>query len=266
MKKFFYLALALFFIKCSSSKQATTNRTISDAAQNYYTLQVYHLSNNDQLSLVENYLKSAWLPALHRNGIAHVGVFKPITNDTATDKKIVVFTPYTSLQQYENMRQRLLTDITLEQQTPAYVNAPYDSPPYSRYETILLHAFKDMPGTAVPQLKGAKKDRVYELRSYESPTEKMFVNKVHMFNEGGEVPLFKRLNFNAVFYASVIAGAHMPNLMYMTSFENMADREAHWKAFGDDPEWKTLSVKPEYQHNVSRNDILFLTPTDYSDF
>jgi len=77
--------------------------------------------------------------------------------------------------------------------------------------------------------------------------------------------LFKKLGFNAVFYASVLSGAHMPNLMYMTSFENMASREQHWKTFGSDPFWKNLSASPEYQHNVSHIDIVFLHPTDYSD-
>jgi hypothetical protein len=87
-----------------------------------------------------------------------------------------------------------------------------------------------------------------------------------MFNEGGEVALFKRLNFNAVFYGDVIAGSRMPNLMYMTSFENMTERDAHWKTFSDDPEWKALSSRTEYQNNVSKIDINLLRATDYSDF
>jgi hypothetical protein len=131
-------------------------------------------------------------------------------------------------------------------------------------ETILLQAFPLAPQLQVPALKAEKKDRVYELRSYESATEKIFKNKVQMFNEGDEIGLFKRLNFNAVFYSEVIAGGKMPNLMYMTSFENMADRDAHWKSFVDAPYWKKLSAMPEYQHNVSHIDITFLRPTDYS--
>ena len=118
----------------------------------------------------------------------------------------------------------------------------------------------------LPKLTAAKNERVYELRSYESATEKIFANKVYMFNEGGEIDLFKRLNFNAVFYAEVIAGSHMPNLMYMTSFENKTDREAHWKNFVDSPEWKKLSTLPEYQNNVSHIDIMLLQPMEYSDF
>jgi hypothetical protein len=264
MKKLIYLSLLFLFTQCSSSKNATTTSSRA-ATKSFYTVQVYHVTNADQMALVDNYLKSAYVPALHRQGIATVGVFKPVDNDTASDKKIVVFTPFTSLQQFERTSRQLQSDITLEQNSPAYVNAPYNSAPYTRFETILLEAFDQMPGMATPQLTGAKSERIYELRSYEGPTEKLYLNKVQMFNEGGEVALFKRLNFNAVFYASVLAGARMPNLMYMTTFENRADRDAHWKAFGDDPEWKTLSAKPEYQHNVSKSDIWLMTPTDYSD-
>ena len=86
-----------------------------------------------------------------------------------------------------------------------------------------------------------------------------------MFNEGDEIGLFKRLNFNAVFYSEVVAGSKMPNLMYMTSFENMDDRNAHWKAFGNDTAWIRLKTMPQYQNNVSHIDITFLRGVEYSD-
>src|SRR5205085_2266819 len=103
-------------------------------------------------------------------------------------------------------------------------------------------------------------------RSYESATEKLHRNKVNMFNEGGEVALFARLNFNAVFYAAVIAGSRMPNLIYMTSFENLNDRNEHWKIFGADPEWKKISSMPEYQNNVSKADIILMKALPFSDY
>src|SRR5690606_21747976 len=148
----------------------------------------------------------------------------------------------------------------------AYRDATFDNPPYQRMETILLSAFKLHPQLTKPSLKGPRADRVYELRSYEGHTEKIFTNKAHMFYEGGEIHLFERLGFNAIFYGEVIAGSRMPNLMYMTSFENMADRDQHWKTFGADPEWKKLSSMPMYQKNVSHIDINLLRPTSYSDF
>jgi hypothetical protein len=122
-----------------------------------------------------------------------------------------------------------------------------------------------MPVLEVPKHKTPAAERVYELRSYEGHTEKIFQNKVKMFNAGDEIGLFKRLEFNAVFYSEVIAGSRMPNLMYMTTFSNMESRNAHWKTFVADPQWKTLSSMPEYQHNVSKIDIFLLYPTDYSD-
>lgn len=122
-----------------------------------------------------------------------------------------------------------------------------------------------MPKIEKSGLTGSKGNRVYELRSYESATEKIFKNKVRMFNQGGEIALFQRLGFNAIFYGEVIFGSKMPNLMYMTSFENKAARDEHWKTFGNDPEWKKLSSLPEYQNNVSKIEIVYLTPADYSD-
>jgi NIPSNAP len=133
-------------------------------------------------------------------------------------------------------------------------------------ENILTKAFSLAPFLNLPALTGPRSERVYELRSYESATEKIHQNKVKMFNEGGEIALFKQLNFNAVFYSSVISGSRMPNLMYMTSFENKADRDAHWKSFGSSPEWKKLSALPEYQNNVSKNEQIFLRATEFSDY
>ncbi|MEI7587606.1 NIPSNAP family protein [Runella sp.] len=117
----------------------------------------------------------------------------------------------------------------------------------------------------LPKLNGPKNERIYELRSYESYTEKIYQNKVKMFNAGGEVKLFSRLGFNAVFYGDVISGSHMPNLMYMTTFENKASRDAHWKAFVDSEAWKKLIADPQYMNNVSKNTSYFLYPAEFSD-
>ncbi|HLS95714.1 MAG TPA: hypothetical protein VK017_09160 [Sphingobacterium sp.] len=62
----------------------------------------------------------------------------------------------------------------------------------------------------------------------------------------------------------VIAGNTMPNLMYMTTFNDMADRNEHWKSFG--PLYKPMHDMPEYQNNVSKNVTLLLRPVVYSDY
>ena len=261
MKRKYFVLLALLGAVASNYAVAQKN---SD--REYYELKVYHFKDTAQEKVLNTYFQFALLPALHRQKIEYVGVFKAIANDTAADKLIYVFTPFKSLKEMQQVNKDIMYDKAYNAAAPGYLNAAYNKPPYTRMEVIILYAFPLAPKMQLPQLRSAANERVYELRSYESATEKIFANKVQMFNEGGEVPLFKRLNFNAVFYSEVIAGAHMPNLMYMTTFENMQEREAHWKTFVEDAEWKKLSSMPEYQNNVQHIDITFLRPVLYSDF
>lgn len=231
-----------------------------------YEIRIYHLQNRDQEARVDRYLKDALLPALQRSGIPKVGVFKPLVTDSLAGKRIYVLIPFRSAAEFARLPQRLGRDREHRVKGEDYLQAPADRAPYSRIETLLLEAFSHMPAPAVPKLNNEPSRRIYELRSYESPTEERFANKVHMFNEGGEVALFDRLGFNAVFYGSVLSGGRMPNLMYMTAHEDMDARERNWKAFGADPEWKRLSGMDFYKNNVSRINIVFLHPTEYSGF
>lgn len=251
--------IILFFIVGMSASSAFA------AKKYYYQLKIYHYKTQAQEGRIERYLEQAYVPALHRTGIKNVGVFKPVKQDTA-DMRIYVFTPFKSVDKLINIDKELYADTKYLTDGEDYINADYKEAPYNRIETLVLQAFPGMPAPAVPNLTGNKADRVYELRSYESATEKYNFNKVRMFNDGDEVGLFKRLGFNAVFYSEVIAGTHMPNLMYMTTFNNKQDRDKHWEAFNNDPYWKSLSAKAEYKNNVSHADITFLYPTAYSDF
>lgn len=231
----------------------------------YYELKIYHLKNKLQEKNLDVFLQSAYLPAMHRAGIPTIGIFKPIEPDTS-NRRVYVFIPFKSLNEFASTEQSLQQDKTYLENGKEYINASYQTPPYDRMESILLHAFSGMPSPRVPALVSEKSKRVYELRSYESATEKYFVNKVEMFNEGQEIEIFERLGFNAIFYGEVLSGSRMPNLMYMTSFNDRGDREEHWKQFREDPEWIKLSSIPKYQKNVSKADIILLYPADYSDF
>lgn len=230
----------------------------------YYEIKVYRVSTNEQVKFVDQFLQNDYLPALHRAGIGKIGVFHPTVNDTAAEKRIYIFIPLRSLEDLNTIEELIATDPKLKEAN-AYLDAAYNASPYKRIESIVLKAFPMMPSFQPPSLTGNKTERIYELRSYESATEKLYRQKVKMFNVGGEVTLFKRLEFNAVFYAEVIAGSRMPNLMYMTSFNNQADRDAHWKKFGEDPEWMKLKVEPEYLNTVSRNETILMNPAEFSE-
>ncbi|TKT94245.1 NIPSNAP family protein [Dyadobacter frigoris] len=235
-------------------------------SKEFYQIKIYHLKNPEQEKRVDTFLQNAYLPALHRAGIAKAGVFKPVPGGEAVAEKLIyVFIPFSAQKELFKLDQKLSADKQYTAAGSDYLDAVYSNLPYERIEIIVLEAFDKSPVFTMPVLTGPKKDRIYELRSYEGHTEKISENKIVMFNKGDEVGLFKRLGFNAVFYAKVMAGSHMPNLMYLTTFENKASRDAHWDAFGKDDYWKKLVAMPEYQHNVSKNDTKFLYPTDYSD-
>ena len=256
--RFIYVLLAFLFALPAYSMG-------KPPAGEFYEIKVYHFKTAEQEKGLDDYLQNALIPALHRIGIAKTGVFKPLANDTAADKLVYVFMPLKSFEQLLSLPGKLEKDAGYNTAGSVYLNAAYNNPPYTRMESIILKSFRMAPQMQLPGLATPLAERIYELRSYESPTEKLYVNKVHMFNEGGEVPLFKRLEFNAVFYGEVISGSHMPNLMYMTSFDNMASREQHWKNFSADAAWKKLSAMPEYQHNVSKAEIILLRAAPYSD-
>ena len=257
MKQLKGLSFVLLLIFCVSFTNAKAEK------REHYEIKVYHVKTNDQVKQVDQFLQNAYLPALHRAGFANIGVFHPVMNDTAADKRIYVFIPLKSLEQLDKLEDVLVNDPSIAAEP--YWTAAHTAAPYTRMESIVLKAFPLMPKMKVPSLSGNKTDRVYELRSYEGATERLYRKKVQMFNEGGEIALFKRLQFNAVFYSEVLAGSHMPNLMYMTSFNNMSERDAHWKLFGADPEWKKLSALPEYQNTVSKNDPVLLNPAEFSE-
>lgn len=265
MKKIISAKILLLLCVIFSCFQFLQVNAADKPVKGFNQLTIYHFSTAAQEKILDDYLEKAMLPALHRMGIRNIGVFKALSNDTSANKTLYVFIPLKSLDGVTTIPLKLNADKTYQAAGAEYIKAVYTAPPYARKEVILLSAFPLAPQVAVPQLNASKKERVYELRSYESATEEIFANKVKMFNEGDEIGLFSRLNFNAAFYSSVIAGAKMPNLMYMTCFENMADRDQHWKAFGQDAYWKKLSAMPEYQNNVSHIDITFLRPAEYSD-
>ncbi len=251
------ITLLLFFTILTTSSFAQGKR-------DFYELRIYHIENAGQETQLDAYLEKALLPALHRNGVAKVGVFKPIASEADAGKKVYLLVPYSSMKVYSVMEKKLGKDQAYQTAGAAYINAPFDNPPYKRIETAFMQAFTGQPRFTESKVTGPKKDRVYELRSYESQTEKLYKQKVKMFNSG-EMDIFNKLNFNPVFYGEVIAGANMPNLMYMTTFSNIDSRNAGWKAFGTDPDWERMKVLPEYQNIMNKNDQRLLYPTDYSD-
>ncbi|WKN32487.1 NIPSNAP family protein [Porifericola rhodea] len=251
----FALSFCLLFSISSSYAQ--------DRERYYYQFKVYHFTDESQRERVDQFLETAYVPALHRAGVERIGVFHTIEDE---QPKTYVFLPFASMEEMLSVEETLEKDRKYRNSGKDYLAATHDNAPYERIETILLRAFEGMPQAEEPDLTTPMSERFYELRSYEGPTEALYNNKVDMFNTGDEISIFNRLGFNAVFYGEVLIGSRMPNLMYMTTFKSREHRDQLWQNFSDDSAWNELKSMQEYQNNVSKADLIFLRPAEYSDF
>jgi len=230
----------------------------SGAAREYFEIRKYTLKSPDKQGVLDAYLKDAAIPALNRLGVRNVGVFVP-EKPEATPVVYVVLR-HISLDQFAKSTE-LLTDSALQQQGAAYLDAPATDAVYERVESWLTQGIAGMPAMAVP----AKGSQVYQLRIYESPSEKTGKKKIEMFNIG-ELEIFKRSGLNAVFFGETIVGSLMPNLTYMLSFSDTAAKDQAWNTFRVDPEWTKLKTTPGFTDKeiVSRITNIVLVPTPYS--
>lgn len=226
----------------------------------WYELRTYHFTNDTQQHLTERYLEQAYLPALNRVGIQPVGVFAE-TQAQGT-ARLFLLLPFQNITDFSTLETKLSQDAGYLKAGDAYLNAPAASPAYERFESFLLHAFRHMPAIDVPE----KKERLFELRCYESPSEAAGQKKIAMFNDAGEIEIFKRIGARPVFFGETMIGERRPNLIYMLCFDNMEAHDTKWKAFGSDPDWQRLKSREEYSDAklITRITRTFLTPTAYS--
>lgn len=233
--------------------------------QEYYLVKVYHCVNQKQIDHLEEHIGNQVMPFLKKNKVPVVGVFMPVVNDTAVDKKLMVWIPLANLELLGTIENAFGSVDPFGADPLIHLDSFQNNAPYSRIESMLASAFRLHTQHSTKKSFQKSPDNIFEFRSYESSTEDLHLRKVYMFNEGGEIDLFKRLDFNAIFYARVIVGPRMPNLIYMTSFKDMADRNEHWNKFRDDPQWKQLSPMPKYANSVSRNETILMKASRYSD-
>jgi hypothetical protein len=239
------------------SEEATPQQ---NAGSEFYELRIYTLKNGKQQKMVESYFQNAAIPALNRLGSKNIGVFTEYLAQGFT--KLVVVIPFNSLDDYFKLPEKLAGDAAYQQAGADYLTAQATDPAYERIESSLLKSFAFMPKLEAPE----KKPRIFELRRYESHNETAGKKKIEMFNEGGEIAIFKRVGLTPVFFGETLIGPMRPNLTYLLTFDNMEEHDQNWKTFIGDPEWKKISSMPEYANarivsNITRT---FLIPTAFS--
>lgn len=226
--------------------------------RDYYELRQYVFDSEEQVAGFDAFMRDAAIPALNRNGVDTVGVFKPEKEFSP----VWALLRHNSLESVAAVPQALLNDDEFLAKGAAFLDAPAKTPAYARVESSLFAAFSGMPKLERPV---ENPGRVVQLRMYESPSVKTGQKKIEMFNTK-EIGIFRKTGLNPVFFGECLVGAKMPNLTYMLAFESEDALKAGWKTFLADPDWKELSALPEYANDKILSGItnLVLAPVDYS--
>jgi hypothetical protein len=274
------VAAALSAAAAPDSKAASASASDSDKASDpatasqanastaakqrlYYELRRYQLVDGPQKKTCDAFFQNAFIPAVNRLGITPVGVFN-LTVGPGTPVMYVLL-PSASVEALVNLEAHLANDAQYMSAGAPFLSAPAVAPAYQRIESQLMIAFEKIPDITLPAATATNASRLFELRTYESPSDLDHKRKVEMMQSGEEL-IFAKAGFTQVFYGDTLIGGHLPNLTYMLSFESLAARDQHWTAFGTSPEWKTMQANPRYafENIVSNISNFILTPAAYS--
>jgi hypothetical protein len=138
-----------------------------------------------------------------------------------------------SADEWQTASRRMLEDTGYRKAFEAWESGP--EPPYEHYSQVLLRAMPYSPAIE-PLGERPKTPRVFELRTYHSPTWRQ-LHALHERFAGPEVRIFHRVGVHPVLYSETVFGPNMPNLTYLIPFSDLAAREKAWSAFSADPEW-----------------------------
>lgn len=247
------LIVFLFF----ASIVVVQHSALAQSKKEFYELRTYELRFGSPRGNLENYFKNALIPALNKYGVKNIGAFGEIGNSDPA--KIYLLIPYASIDDFASINAKIKTDEDFIKASQEYNNLQPDKAPYVRYKSSLMNAFDGLPQLVKPTAE----QKLLELRIYESYSEDAARRKRKMFNDE-EIKIFKDTKLNSVFFGEVIAGEHMPCLTYMLAFKNMEERDANWKDFSANADWKRISSAPEYANSVSNIFRVFLKPLTYS--
>jgi hypothetical protein len=225
-------------------------------------LRRYRLRSGPQQARFSAYAKEALVPALGRAGIAPIGAWTVSFGSNSPTLHLLL--PHQDAESLLALESRLAADADYGKAAASLLALPAADPPFERCDSSLIGAVPTAPGVERPAGEAAGASRVFELRTYRSPSETAGRRKIEMFEAGGELSIFRRLGMHTVFFGRDLVGSGLPSLTYLLAFADMAAREKAWAAFRDDAGWVKLRDQPVYADIVSAIDATILRPTDYS--
>lgn len=228
----------------------------------FYELRTYRFDSAAQRGRFGAFVEKAFIPAYERMGIESIAALTGVYGRSNAELLLVI--PHDGLDSIAEAADRLLEDREFHEAGRATLDTDLDHPTFQRFESRLLRAFPEMPDIELPGSNESREKRIFEIRIYESHSLLAAAKKREMFNEGGEIEIFRKTGLAPVLFGETIVGPGMPSLLYMLTFDDLAHRDRAWETFKSDPEWVALRDDPQYADTVSTITDLIFTPEPYS--
>jgi hypothetical protein len=225
----------------------------------YFEFYYIHMQNGSQTTRMAKWLESRLMPICQKHGFGPMGFFN-VAVGTSLPTALILFS-YPSLTEMEAQWGKLNSD---SDYAAAIQEVEKDEPAFYRVESTLLRSTPFCPPFAATPA-GQPAHKVYELRTYESPTNRQ-LGYLHDRFGGGEIDIFHKSGIHPILYADTVFGPNQPNMAYLIPFESEAQRETAWATFNADPDWvKIRAASVQHGGEIVRNITnMFLTPASFS--
>jgi hypothetical protein len=259
-RQFLAASLATSAVALAGNKAAAQQPA---SKRELYQIRRYNLMSGPQGKLTEDFFANALIPAVGRMSMGPVGAFRLDIGPETPQFYLLI--PGSSADALAMLDLQLAKDEDFLKAATSYWNATAAAPAFQRIETSLLIAFEGWPKITPPASAASKGKRIFQLRTYESPSNSEHIRKVEMFHKG-EFDYFQKAGCHPVFFGDTLIGPRMPCLTYMLSFADNSELDAGWAKFRADPDWKNLSADPRYAFDpiVSNISNLVLSPLSCS--
>lgn len=242
------------------------------SAVEVYEFRIYHLNSAENAKKWDAWMAATGVKDFKAAGASMVGAFEPRAMEKKKGEEAVpneefrryVVAVYPSMAAVGRPSHDTGVEVAADKAVEGYLNPEPKAPAFDRVETSLLTAFPSFPEMKMPEGDGGK-DRFFEVRIYENPSERTAALKVEMFGEGGEIEIFDNVGLKSVFFGSARVAANFPQLTYMVSHENDEAMAKAWDGFRTSPDWGKLKKVKRYAGTVSKIHKHFMVALPFSD-
>lgn len=225
----------------------------------YFEFVTVRLQSGAQVSRLLAWFEKRALPLFEKHRVSAIGFFT-VDVGPAIPSLLAIFS-YAGIGEAETAWAGLEAD---REWSAALAERESPDPAFYREDSALLVAAPFSPAIK-PFAPGDTPHKIYELRIYESPTERQ-LDYMHERFAGGEIEIFHKSGIHPVLYADTFIGPNMPSMAYLIPYESEAHREKAWAAFRENPDWAKLrdeSIRRggEIVRNITN---MLLSPTSFS--